>query len=546
MSGPSVFFGNLSNSETMMAVTTFFDVGIEKIFVISCLAAAFIVSLIGQMTYYNQASPEKWKGTAPKQAPEGMVWREVLGESVGAVEESEKIKEKRSQGKSKKLTWEEVSKHNTADDLWLVIDGCAYDVTRFLEKHPGGARPLLHMAGRDATDVMAEYHPATVFERLLPSFYVGDVVDYSVPELIADYREIRQGLLARGLFKTSVMYYFAKYTWLASIFVPSVYGVVFCSSFFAHMLSACGLALFWQQLAFVGHDLGHNAVSHDLKFDHYWGGMFGNLLGGIALGWWKANHNTHHVTCNSVEHDPDIQHLPAMAISKELFGKFWSTYYEKYFVTDGVARFLVSYQHFLYYPIMMVARFNLYVQSYVHLLLRKNEKLPFRAMEVCSLLGFAAWMGALLSCLPNTRERVYFLLLSHALAGVLHVQITISHFSMETFHGVSKDDWIQHQMKTTENVSCPTYMDWFHGGLQFQLEHHLFPRLPRHNLRIAREQILKLAEKHKLPYIEHNFFSANLRCLKTLYRAAQDAKKLEKGDGGFYESPIWDGVNARG
>jgi len=58
------------------------------------------------------------------------------------------------------------------------------------------------------------------------------------------------------------------------------------------------LATFWQQQAFVGHDVGHNAVSHK-KFKETWlGVVLGNMTGGISIGWWKRSHNVHHIVCN--------------------------------------------------------------------------------------------------------------------------------------------------------------------------------------------------------------------------------------------------------
>jgi delta8-fatty-acid desaturase len=114
-------------------------------------------------------------------------------------------------------------------------------------------------------------------------------------------------------------------------------------------------------LAFVGHDLGHNSVTQNQWYDNVIGVTLGNFAGGISTGWWKRSHNVHHIVCNSVEHDPDIQHLPALSISSKIFKGFWSTYHMKAFVFDPVARFLVAYQHVLYYPIMGLARVNLYI-----------------------------------------------------------------------------------------------------------------------------------------------------------------------------------------
>ncbi len=536
-------FQNASMNEAVHQLSEYMETSLTQTVVLSAMATLFIVSLCGQMFFFNQKSLSDWNTRGQVATNKSETLRELEGVTVKSPVEANSVEKIREEGKNKVFTWEEVSKHNKPDDLWLVVEGKAFDVTKFMARHPGGHRPLLAMAGRDSTEVMNEFHPAPVFDKMLPKFYVGDVADYKVPEIIKDYRAIRQGLLARGLFETDPAYYYAKYVWLASIFMPGVYLVSF-NSFAAHMLSAALMALFWQQLAFVGHDLGHNSVSHVRSKDYYWGGLIGNFLGGIGLTWWKSSHNTHHVTCNSVEHDPDIQHLPLFAVSNKLFGRFFSTYHDKFFETDAVARFLVSYQHFLFLPVMGVARFNLYIQSWI-LLLFRNEPAPYKMIECLSLAGFWLWFGTLISYLPSD-ERVSYLLLSHALSGVLNLQITISHFSMDVFNGICQDDWILHQCKTSMDVTCAKYMDWFHGGLQFQIEHHLFPRLPRHNLRIARHQLLQLAAKHELPYVEMSFLEANIRTLKCMKEAALEARALKKGDAGFYESPLYEMLNAQG
>lgn len=202
--------------------------------------------------------------------------------------------------------------------------------------------------------------------------------------------------------------------------------------------------------------------------DHILGIIVGNLVGGISIGWWKRSHNVHHIVCNSIDHDPDIQHLPAMAVDEKIFKGFYSSYHSKEFIFDTISRWLVAYQHWLYYPIMGFARFNLYAQSLILLLSR--EAVDYKALEIACLTLFAAWVSLLTSMLPRD-ERLMFIIVSHFVSGVLHVQITLSHFSMNTFfghpytHGVENDEWFHEQVKTTMDVDCPEWMDWFHGGL---------------------------------------------------------------------------------
>lgn len=280
----------------------------------------------------------------------------------------------------------------------------------------------------------------------------------------------------------------------------------------------------------------------------------------------------HHIVCNSVEHDPDIQHLPFLAISDKIFkpsifssselkseasvnseaakyqkstafsklvpvieclkdGYFFSTYFQKFFVFDSFAKFMVSYQHYLYYPLMAIARYNLYLQSWVLLISppikqaflsasyrdskAQRDYFKWMYLELLSLSGFLLWLSFFLYYfLPDWKARVTFVLVSHAVAGILHIQITLSHFACEVYRGSPfshPDDWFKTQVYTSINVDTSWITSWFHGGLQFQIEHHLFPRLPRHNLPEAKKLVEPFCIKHNIPYRSISFFEANCR-----------------------------------
>jgi len=486
------------------------------------------------------------KGNDESDAVAEMVWREEKGVSR-KVKAFFAPKKKRSV-ETKRITMAELAKHNKRDDLWICVEGHAYDVTKYVKSHPGGWLPLVNLAGKDVTDAFANYHPSSVYKYLLPSYYVGKIEDYKVSQYVKDHREIRQKLLERGLFETSTSYYVKYITWYAVLFLSAVYCTLAFESTSMHMLGASLMALFWQQFAFFGHDIGHNAISHDRKKDLWWGILFGNTLGGISLGWWKRSHNVHHIVCNSIENDPDIQHMPIFAVTDSIFGKFFSSYHQKWVTTDAAAKFLVSWQHLLFYPVMFFARFNLYAQSY--LLLLSKEYVQFKNMELATLVTFAAWFSAMIATLPSWEERIAYAVLSHGLAGVLHVQICLSHFSMHNYHGQAynsdDDEWFRMQVMTTMNINCSEWMDWFHGGLQFQIEHHLWPRLPRHNLREARKYTKALCKKYKIHYHEPGWFEAQKEMVSAMRDVALKARKLEKGDGGFYQCRLYDGLNARG
>ena len=484
----------------------------------------------------------------PIEEDDGLVWREEEGRSKRVPLVPEPRGEKRT---LRRYAMEEVAKHAARDDLWIVIDGRVYDVTKFVDRHPGGVLPLVDMAGKDCTDAFANYHAAKVYSQMLPAFLVGEVAPgYEIPEHVAAFRAARQELLRRGLFQTSAAYYAKLGAWLALLLAGGLYLSVGCATAGAHLAGAATVGIFWQQLAGLGHDLGHSGVSHRFRRDHLAGSLLASLMG-ISTSWWKRNHNTHHIVCNSVEHDPDIQHMPFLAVTPAIFRapRFWSTYYRKWVSMDGAARWLVSRQHLLFYVVMGVARFNLYVQSWVHLL-TCTERLYYRRVEIVALLAYAGWVVAVAASMPSRGETAGWLLVSHTVAGLLHVQITISHFAMHTYSGRAyndeTDEWYVTQCKTTMNVATPRALDWVHIGLQFQIEHHLFPRLPRHNLRHARALVRPICSRFGIEYHEPTFWQANVEVLRALRKTARAAAGATKGDGGLFTSPMWEGFMARG
>ena len=320
-----------------------------------------------------------------------------------------------------------------------------------------------------------------------------------------------------------------------------VYLLTSTTSPLALLLAAVTMGFFFQQIAFVGHDAGHHLITHDQNTDETIGFFVGNLFSGISIGWWERSHNAHHVVTNSVNCDPDIQHLPVFAITDKFFKPVISAYHDKTFSFDRISKFFVSHQHLLYYAIMGVARFNLYAQSFIHVLTRCTGRK--QKLELLTLGIFWCWFILLCLCIPSASGRVVFVLVSHFIAGLLHVQITISHFAMATYHGLpsgtyESDSFFVSQMETTMNVDCHPYLDFFHGGLQFQIEHHLFPRVSRPYLRTLSEKIRKFCARHDVRYISLSFYDANREVIGSLKETAQKAQCIS--------SFIWDGINAVG
>ncbi|GLA10379.1 hypothetical protein AnigIFM60653_004425 [Aspergillus niger] len=74
----------------------------------------------------------------------------------------------------------------------------------------------------------------------------------------------------------------------------------------------------------------------------------------------------------------------------------------------------------------------------------------------------------------------------------------------------------QKMLRTTMDIDCPEWLDFFHGGLQFQAIHHLFPRIPRHNLRRAQKLVLHFCKEADIPYALYGFVRGNTKVVGSL------------------------------
>ena len=211
----------------------------------------------------------------------------------------------------KTVSWEELRVHNSPNDLWVSIDGCAYDLSSWLGQHPGGALVLANAAGKDATQAFLAYHPARVRERL-PALCVGcmtprgsdhgqnnqvtenltsksrrEPMPHSVGknqdshlQAAAVFDDLKRQIEVAGLMKERTLPYLRL---MASLLLMAGLAVWFTAKSCV-VPAALLIALFWQQAAFIGHDVGHSAVSHSRKFDSI-SALFVQAAVGIGISW---------------------------------------------------------------------------------------------------------------------------------------------------------------------------------------------------------------------------------------------------------------------
>jgi len=451
----------------------------------------------------------------------------------------------------------DLKNHASPTSCWVKISDKVYDLTSFLDHHPGGVDPILSVSGSDATDAFFMYHPDHVHKRM-KSYEVGTFLDvdclsspqnkrhhpktndtYKQTTHIDDFRMLHAYFQRQGIYKANMIFYMKQAIWMMFLFSFSLY-----LSLTHHPILGGGvMGLFWQQIAGIGHDLGHSSVFYNsMKYNHLVGSLLTSVMG-LSLGWWRKDHNTHHVVCNSIDFDPNIQHMPLFAISDKILFGFFDQYHKKEVRASTLSKQLIRHQHLYAYPLLIfVARWNLYVEGIAYLLKQISEpngRSYFLILEGIGVLVFILWVSFILAAQTNPFHSLLWLSTSHAVAGILHVQIVLSHWTMQSYFGKKKNeeivdsigiqgnDWYMTQLETTMNIQTNPLFDWVHLGLQFQIEHHMFPKLPRHNLRLARKYVKQICAKHNLPYVELGFFEANLKLWSTLKEISSRVKRVE-------------------
>ncbi|KPI44386.1 Delta(8)-fatty-acid desaturase [Cyphellophora attinorum] len=324
------------------------------------------------------------------------------------------------------------------------------------------------------------------------------------------YRELDAKMRAEGMYQCN----YSAYAWEMSRCLALFLAFLYCLHISQYALAGVFLGLFRHQLVFTAHDAGHNGITHNLHIDTCIGIFIANICGGLSIGWWKRSHYVHHIVTNSPEHDPDIEHMPVFAISTKFFNNLYSTYHNKTMVFDAAARWFIARQHYLYYPILSLAHFNLYAQSYIYLF---SAQPPKRG---------PAWSTGTSN--SSASQSTGTVLVSHIVCSPLHIQITLSHFAMSTADLGVHESFPQKMLRTTMDVDCPPWLDFVHGGLQFQAVHHLYPRMPRHNLRKAQKYVKEFCAEVGIPYVIYGFGRGNAEVLGRLGEVARQVKYLEE------------------
>lgn len=449
-----------------------------------------------------------------------------------------------------KYTWEQVTEHRTPEDAWVTYHNKVYDVSNWHE-HPGGGVIFTH-AGDDMTDIFAAFH-APGSQNMMKKFYIGELIPESVTHKDAEqiafekgYRDLRSKLIMLGMFKSSKLFYAYKCISNMALWATSMAMVYYSDSVVVHAASAILMGLFFQQCGWLAHDFLHHQVFSKRKYGDLAGLYWGNLMQGFSLTWWKSKHNSHHAVPNlhassAVSHDgdPDIDTMPLLAWSLKQAQSF------RELRSDGkdsaFVNFMITNQALFYFPILLLARLSWLNESFkVSFGLgaaTENAKLElatkglqYPIMEKVAMILHYSWVFALSSGFGRfslAYSTAFFLLMTCSCGLFLAVVFGLGHNGMATYDADKRPDFWKLQVTTTRNITGghgvpQAFVDWFCGGLQYQVDHHLFPTLPRHNLKASHEFIRSFCKEWKVHYHEADLVVGSIEVLKHLQDVSND------------------------
>jgi fatty acid desaturase len=279
-------------------------------------------------------------------------------------------------------------------------------------------------------------------------------------------------------------------------------GVVLLRGSWWLLLIAATFAVVSTQVAFFGHDTGHRQVTRRRGRSRLLGLVHANLLSGLSYGWWVDKHNAHHAHPNDLESDPDVH--PGILVFD----------HESAADRRGAAAWLTRHQAWLFFPLLLLEAINLHISS-IRALLRPGVR--NRALELGLLVTHFAAYALLLAATMSWPQAIAFVAIHKGLAGLyLGCSFAPNHKGMPMMSAEQSTDPLLRQVLTTRNVRGGPVVDIVLGGLNYQIEHHLFPSMPRPNLRHAQRVVQRFCDRYGVTYEETSAFASYRQVLRHL------------------------------
>lgn len=306
-------------------------------------------------------------------------------------------------------------------------------------------------------------------------------------------RELHAALDEHGIFNPSRIWVGSLLVW-----VPT-----FAGSYLALLVLPIGLTWFFLAplcavsmltMGFVGHDAGHFALSKKGWVNDVWGQFAMTFLCGMSFGFWRSRHNQHHIHCQEVDGDPDMH-----------FGVLFSVYPESSNWHTRVGRFFLRVQKWAFWPLASLYWVALRYDGIRDLFQQPKQTRIDRFLMPLHWIILLVVPGLVFGWPAAAAAYVTMSCLSSLMTASVFIP---NHIGMRRLATGESLDYLEQQITTSRNITNPRFLDFYYGGLNSQIEHHLFPRVAHHRYRAMRPIVRAFCQKNQIPYQEASLYGA--------------------------------------
>jgi fatty acid desaturase len=299
-----------------------------------------------------------------------------------------------------------------------------------------------------------------------------------------------------GLMRRRFDYYWAKLIGVVLIIAAWVVAFIWIGDSWWQLASAGVLAVIMTQTAFLGHDAAHRQIFKSGKWNDWVSLIIANLLVGLSYGWWQNKHNRHHARPNEEGADPDIA-LRAVAMTPAMATRH----------RNPLLRWLVAHQGWYFFPLLLLEGLSLHVDGITRVLSRK--KVQRRWVELAFLTIRLGGLLALVFLVLPPGKAIAFLAVQLAVFGLyMGSSFAPNHIGMPLVSAKLKLDFLRRQVLMSRNITGGPLVSIFMGGLNYQVEHHLFPSIARPHLRKIQPLVAAYCAAEGVPYTQTSLWSA--------------------------------------
>ena len=304
----------------------------------------------------------------------------------------------------------------------------------------------------------------------------------------SSFTALTRSIHEMGLMRRRYSYYWAKLIGVVLILAAWVVGFILIGDSWWQLANAAILAVLMTQTAFLGHDAAHRQIFKSGRWNDWVSLIIANLLVGISYGWWQSKHNRHHANPNKEGVDPDIA-LSAIAMTPARATRHRSR----------LMRWLVAHQGWYFFPILLLEGASLHTDGIRRVLSR--DKIQRRWVEISLLTLRLGGLALLVFLVLPPEKAVAFLAVQLAVFGLyMGSSFAPNHIGMPLVSAKLKLDFLRRQVLMSRNISGGPLMSIFMGGLNYQIEHHLFPSMARPYLRKAQPLVAAYCAAQGVPY----------------------------------------------